>query len=129
MRILIADDNERLRSAIRNLLSREADFEICGEASDGPDTLRKTRELNPELVLLDISMPGSNGFDIARLLRQQFPASRILVMSQNDTSLLLPFASEIGVHGCIDKARLAPDLVKSIKQLQAGGAGPARGQG
>jgi DNA-binding NarL/FixJ family response regulator len=117
MRILIADDNDRLRSAIRSMLSKESDWEVCGEASDGLGAVQKTRELNPDLILLDISMPLANGFDIARLIRQEFPDLRIVIMSQNDAAQLSPSASQAGADACIDKSRLATDLVKSIKEL------------
>jgi len=73
MRILVADDNDLVRGAIRSLLAAEADWEICGEASDGASALRNARELQPDLVLLDISMPLATGFQIARSLRQDIP--------------------------------------------------------
>lgn len=85
MRILIADDNDMVRRGVTEILSSEANWEICGEARDGSEVLRKARELLPDLILLDISMPGTSGFEAARLLRQEVPAVKILIISQHDT--------------------------------------------
>jgi DNA-binding NarL/FixJ family response regulator len=116
MRILIADDNSLVRHAIRTLLSKEVGFEVCGEASDGPQTLEKIRELRPNLVLLDISMPDTSGFQTARLIRDEFPEIKIVIVSQNDADRLLSGALEAGADGCLDKSRLAADLVPAIKR-------------
>ena len=118
MRILIADDSEVVRRGVRNILAPTS-WEICGEAIDGPDAIQKATQLLPDLVLLDISMPGLSGLDVARLLREKVPATSILVMSQHDPSVLLPRALEAGAHACIDKSRLALDLVPAIERIQA----------
>lgn len=73
MRVLIADDNPLARRRIARLLSGDKDLQVCGEASDSNETLQKTGELEPDLVLLDVSMPGMNGLDTARLLRESEP--------------------------------------------------------
>ena len=70
MRVLIADDNPLARRGIPRLLSGDKDLQVCGEASDSNETLQKAGELEPDLVLLDVSMPGMNGLDTARLLRE-----------------------------------------------------------
>ena len=116
--ILIADDSEVVRRGVRNILTSTS-WEVCGEAIDGPDAIQKATELLPDLVLLDISMPGLSGLDVARLLREKVPATCILVMSQHDPSVLLPRALEAGAHACIDKSRLALDLVPAIERIQA----------
>jgi DNA-binding NarL/FixJ family response regulator len=117
MRVLIADDNERVRRGIASLLSAENEFEVCGEASDAKETLKKADELRPGLILLDVSMPGMNGLDTARLLREKFPELKILIISQHDPKQLLPHSLEVGAHGCIDKARLAVDLLPTLKNM------------
>jgi len=118
MRILIADDSEVVRRGVRNILAPTS-WEVCGEAIDGPDAIQKATQLLPDLILLDISMPGLSGLDVARLLREKVPAIRILVMSQHDPSVLLPRALEAGAHACLDKSRLALDLVPAIERIQA----------
>ena len=112
MRILIADDNDIVRRGVRGILARVANWEVCGEARDGSEALRKARELLPDLILLDISMPGTNGLEVARVLRQEVPETKILVISQQDPIQLLPRAIEAGAHACLDKSRLDPDLVR-----------------
>ena len=117
LRILIADDNERVRRGVAGLLASEPNWHICGEASDGPEALLKASELLPDLILLDISMPGMNGLEVARFLRQDLPQTKILVMSQHDPIQLLPLVVAAGGNGCVDKGRLATDLVVSIKKI------------
>jgi len=120
LRILIADDNERVRRGVAGLLASEPNWHICGEASDGPEALLKASELLPDLILLDISMPGMNGLEVARSLRQDLPQTKILVMSQHDPIQLLPLVVAAGGNGCVDKGRLATDLVVSIKKIGVG---------
>src|SRR5260370_3797529 len=125
MRILIADDNDAVRSGVVGLLSFEAGWKVCGEARDGSEALQKARELLPDLILLDISMPGMNGLEVARLLRQELPGAKILVISQHDPIQLLPHVVEAGGNACGDKRRLGMDLVARIKSL-VGLPGPSR---
>jgi DNA-binding NarL/FixJ family response regulator len=118
MRILIADDNEIVRRGVVRLLS-ETGWSVCGEARDGSEALQKARELLPDVILLDFSMPRMNGLEAARLLRQELPEVKILVLSQNDPIHLLPSVVEAGGNACLDKSRLSTDLVESIKSIEA----------
>ena len=116
MRILIADDSDIVRRGVIGILSSEEGWEVCGEAKDGSDALRKAKELLPDVILLDISMPGMNGLEATRLLRKEIPKAKIIVISQHETSQLLPRAVEAGADACVDKNRLSTDLVATIKQ-------------
>ena len=118
MRILIADDNDGVRRGVAALLSSEAGWKVCGEARDGSEALRKARELLPDLILLDVSMPGMNGLEVARLLRQELPEAKILVISQHDPIHLLPRVLEVGGNACVDKSRLGTDLLAGIKSIE-----------
>src|ERR1700693_6649211 len=118
MRILIADDSDVVRRGVCGILSSEKEFEVCGEARDGSEALQKARELLPDLILLDVSMPGMNGLEVARLLRQELPEAKILVISQHDPMHLLPRVVEAGGNACVDKSRLSTDLVASIKSIE-----------
>jgi DNA-binding NarL/FixJ family response regulator len=117
MRVLIADDNTLVRHGIAKLLSGEKELDICGEASNSRETLQKADELVPDLILLDISMPGMSGLETTQLLRQKHPALKILIISQHDANHLLPRSLEAGADGCIDKARIATDLLPTLKNL------------
>lgn len=117
MRILIADDSAMVRRGVIGLLSSEASWEICGEASDGSEALVKARAILPDVILLDVSMPGLNGLEVARRLRKEMPQARIIVMSQHDPAHLLPGVMAAGGDACLDKSRLAADLIDSIKNL------------
>ena len=117
MRVLIADDNELVRRGIAKVLSGDKELEICGEASNSRETLQKVDELMPDLILLDVSMPGMSGLHTAQLLRQRHPELKILIISQHDANQLLPRSLEAGAHGCMDKARIATDLLPTLETL------------
>lgn len=117
MRILVADDSELVRRAVLNLLSEQAHWEICGEAADGPEALQKARELQPDLVLLDINMPGESGLKTARDIRRELPNVRILIMSLHDAEQFLLGAIAAGADACLDKTRMATDLIPAIQKL------------
>src|SRR5215469_910700 len=118
MRILVADDHQLVRRGVNSILSKQAGWEVCGEAEDSVQAFEKTRELRPDLILLDISMPGGNGFDTARKIREQVPEVKILMMSHHDAAQFLPTVLACGGDSCIDKSRLALDLVDAIKGMQ-----------
>ena len=118
MRILIADDNDAVRRGVVGLLSSETGWKVCGEARDGSEALQKARELLPDVILLDVRMPGMNGLEVARLLRQELSEAKILVISQHDPNHLLPSVVEAGGNACVDKSRLSTDLVARIKNIE-----------
>jgi DNA-binding NarL/FixJ family response regulator len=118
MRILIADDSDAVRRGIIGLLAAEKDLEICGEVASGEECVRLGRELRPGLVLLDISMPGLNGLEAATVLRREISEIRILILSQHDPAVLEPSARAAGADGCIDKSRLAIELIPKIRALR-----------
>lgn len=118
MRILIADDNELVRRGVRELLSSETGWEVCGEATDSAEALRKAQELLPDLILLDISMPDMNGLEAARLLRDVLPEVKIIIISQHDQAQLLPSAINAGACACVDKSFLNTDLLPTIRNTE-----------
>jgi DNA-binding NarL/FixJ family response regulator len=115
MRILIADDSDVVRRAVRGLLA-ETGWQVCGEACDGIQTLKIARAVRPDMVLLDINMPGRSGLQTARELRQEIPGITILIMSLHDSTEFLSGALDCGADGCIDKAELVSDLVETIRK-------------
>lgn len=129
MRILIADDNDRVRTGIRGILCDEDGLEVCGEAIDGKQVLNQTRELLPDIVLLDIHMPDANGFQLTRQLRLEFPKIKIFIMSYDDPAMVSMSAFQSGAADCIDKACLVTDLASRLRQLLGGRAAASNSSG
>src|SRR5713226_5521840 len=92
LRILIADDSEMIRKSMIAILRSRPAWEVCGESPDGADAVQKAIDLRPDVVLLDISMPGMNGLEAARMIRQELPEVKILIVSLNDAAFTLPSA-------------------------------------
>lgn len=117
MRILIADDNEMVRSRVAGILSSVANWEVCAQAIDGNEAIQKAEQILPDLILLDISMPGLSGLETARLLQQKVPTAKILIMTQHDPVAFLPSALAAGAQACVEKSRLGTELLALIKNL------------
>ena len=116
IRVLIVDDNHAVRRGISGVLPI-GELQVCGEAENGMEALQKAPELLPDLVLLDISMPGWDGLETCRRLRETSSQIKILILSQHDPAHLLPRALDAGADGCIDKSRLGTDLLPAIRNL------------
>lgn len=116
MRILIADDNALIRKGIAEIMADNA-WEVCGETSNGAETLERTRVLRPDLVLLDISMPGTNGLEIAATIKREMPAVKVAIVSQHDFDRVLTSAQWELADGFIDKGRLGADLLPTITKI------------
>jgi DNA-binding NarL/FixJ family response regulator len=119
LRILIADDNEMVRRGIALLLSQESGWSVCGEATNSDEVLNRAEALRPELVLLDVSMPGIDGLQVTHRLKHRLPHTQFIIISQHDPHQLRPLALEAGAAECIDKARLATDLLPAIRKIAA----------
>lgn len=117
VRILIADDSQIVRQGIKAILESAATYEICGEAADGTEAIHMAISLLPDIILLDVSMPGQDGLSTARHLRQELPNAKLIIMSQHDPTLLLPRAIEAGAHACVDKNNLDPELLQVIENI------------
>ena len=117
MRILIVDDSELMRRGIRSLLGKRTDWLVCGEAKDGLEATEKARELRPDVVLMDLSMPRMGGAEAIRILRAEFPDTAVIIVSQNDPDVLRRHAAELGAYGYIAKGDLTRDLVDMVERV------------
>lgn len=115
MRILVADDQDRIRKKICAMLTADLDCEMCAEATNGLDAVDLTRELKPDLVILDISMPLLNGFDAARNIRSFSPETPVLFLSVHKSKHLIQEAKKVGVQGYVMKEDLTRNLPQAIE--------------
>lgn len=118
LRILIADDHDVARRGIRSLLEAHPGWEICGEAKDGREAVEFANRARPDLVLLDIGMPGLNGLDAARQIHAACPDIRILILTMHDTEQLVREVLAVGARGYLLKSDSGRDLVAAVETLQ-----------
>jgi two-component system invasion response regulator UvrY len=111
------DDHEIVRIGVRILFSDTNLWEICGEATDGPEAIAKVAELSPDVVILDLTMPAMGGFDTARRIRQAAPMTRIVFFSMHDTPTT---ARLVGADAFVSKSSAARDLARTIHRLMEG---------
>jgi DNA-binding NarL/FixJ family response regulator len=115
VRILVADDNELIRSGLCSVLESRPGWIICGEATDGKEALEKAIQLQPDVILLDVSMPHLNGFEAAKCIHELLPHSEILVVTDHDSRTLAALPSQPGVRGYVMKSRISVDLIAAVE--------------
>jgi two-component system response regulator NreC len=116
-RIFIADDHKSMRSIIRRLLEANGGFEVCGEAADGREAVAGAQKLWPDLIILDLAMPGMDGLSAAIEIRKIAPQIPILINTLQDSPQLLAEAMRAGVQAVVSKAAIAESLVKAVETL------------
>jgi DNA-binding NarL/FixJ family response regulator len=117
IRIFVVDDSERWRLAICSMLHEYKDLEVVCEGSDGLEAVEKSATLQPDLVLLDISLPALNGLEAARQIRKVSPNSRILFVTSHNDPDLVQEAFRIGVLGFVLKSDAASDLFPAVSAV------------
>ena len=115
LRILVADDNEKIRNGLCSALEARSGWVVCGRAIDGTDAVQKAAELKPDIVLVDVSMPGLNGFEAAKRIHEEIPAAEILIVTEHDSRALEHLPPQPGVRGYVVKSRLEHDLIPAVE--------------
>ena len=121
IRVLIADDHAILRSGLRMLIRAEPDMEVVGEATDLDETIRLARSLAPNVVTLDLSMPGSTGLASVEKLRAAVPSARIVVLTMHDDAAYVRSAIALGASGYLAKSAADSTLIGAIRSVARGG--------
>lgn len=119
-RVLIADDHPVLRSGLRVLLGADPGLEVVGEAGSGEEALRLAEELRPDVVLLDISMPGKNGIETVRRLKAKLPALRVLFLTMHEEEGMLLEALSAGADGYLIKRADEAEIIQAIRAVRRG---------
>src|SRR6266404_907316 len=119
-RILLVDDHPLTRHGMAQLLGQQRDFEICGEAGNAEQALDSIRVLRPELVLVDVTLPGKPGLELIKDINVLYPGVLILVVSMHDESLYAERALRAGARGYLMKSAGGDELVKAIRQVFIG---------
>lgn len=117
IRILIVDDHPIVRQGLRTLLERQSDWQVVGEAADGVEALDKAHSLQPDVMVLDITMPRMHGLEVCRLLRQRTPGLEILFVTQHDSPHMMRAALDAGARGYVVKSNVARDLLAAVEAV------------
>src|ERR1700676_3525384 len=113
--ILIADDDSLVRNVLRSFLESQTRFKVCGEAVNGLDAIETARTLNPDLIVMDLSMPVMNGIEAGSVLKAMLPQVPIVIYTAHDSSMIEPHALAVGVRAVIQKHDM-PGFVGHLQQ-------------
>lgn len=120
VRILIVDDHAVVRAGLRALLGAEPDFQVVGEAADGPTAIALALEATPDVIVIDMNMPGMNGIEATRQLREKLPTARVLILTLHADASYLRQAVEQGAAGYVLKSAVEPQIINAIRTVAQG---------
>jgi two-component system chemotaxis response regulator CheY len=113
-RVLVVDDNEVVRRALRGVIAHDESLLVVGDAASGTSALESIKTLQPDLVCLDVMMPGVDGLTVLRQVRQEYPAIRVVLITGQATAEIVAQARELGAHGFVVKPFNAAKVLKTI---------------
>jgi len=116
-RILIVDDHEIFRRGLRSLLESHPDWEVCGEAKDGQEAVELAKQLQPDIIVLDVTMPRLNGLDAARIIRKLVHQSKVVILSQHEMAAMKQEALKSGADAYVTKSEVSKELMVAIESL------------
>lgn len=117
IRVLIVDDQDFMRKALRRLLEIQPSFKVCGEASDGLQAVEKAMELQPQAIVMDINMPHLDGLEATRRIHKEMPGVEILIFTQYELLQASQAAEDAGARGCVSKSEAVHQLVPALKTV------------
>ena len=120
IRVLVADDHTIVREGVRILLEAQPDIEVVGEAADGQEALARVRELQPDIVLIDIAMPNLNGMEATRAIKRDYPQVQIIALTMYESDEYFFQVLNAGASGYILKKAASADLLAAIRAVYAG---------
>jgi two-component system, NarL family, nitrate/nitrite response regulator NarL len=122
IRVIVVDDHAILRDGIRSLLDRQADITVVAEASNGREALDRVHEHQPDIVLMDITMPEMNGLEATRLIKSEYPDIKVLILTQHDNQEYVDPLLQAGASGYVLKRSGGREVVTAIRQVYEEGA-------
>jgi two-component system, NarL family, invasion response regulator UvrY len=123
--ILIADDHDLFRRTLRSFIEAQTNWHVCGEASDGVEAVNKAKELHPDVVLMDITMPRRDGLEATRILRRELPACKVVIVTQNHSSIARQQALSVDAYAAITKSDITRDLRATVESAFESKSNPA----
>ena len=117
VRILLVDDHPIVRQGLKTLLDGHPGWEVIGEASDGQEAVEKARDLTPDVMVLDVTMPRMNGLEACRVIRREKPSLEILFVTQHDSPQMMREALDAGARGYVVKSNAARDLLEAVEAV------------
>ena len=121
IRILLADDHRIMRQGLRTLLEKQTDIEVVGEAEDGPTAVQLVRELSPDVIVMDIGMPGLNGIEATHRIIAEVPGVKVIALSMHSDRRFVAEMFKAGASGYLPKDCAFEELARAIRAVVAGG--------
>ncbi|MBL7174475.1 MAG: response regulator transcription factor [Desulfobacteraceae bacterium] len=120
IKVLLAEDHTIVRKGLHSLLDKEIGIEVIGEAEDGREVIRKAEELQPDVVVMDIAMPGLNGLEATRRLKKRFPGMKIIILTVHNNEEYVLETLRAGASGYLVKKAAPTDLISAIQAAYRG---------
>jgi two-component system, NarL family, response regulator NreC len=118
--LIIAEDHDLMRKSTRSILECEPDLQVIGEAKDGQEAIEQCRLHHPDLVLMDISMPRLDGLQATKLIKEEFPAVKVLIVSSYESPGVISEASRVGADGYVLKGSSLEELLQAVREMHQG---------
>lgn len=120
IKVLVVDDHAIMRDGIRALLALQEDIEIVGEAAEGREAIKKTEELAPDVIIMDIAMPGLDGLEATRRIIKKHPTVKVLILTQHDKREYILSSIKAGATGYVPKRAVGSELLSAIRAVHRG---------